>query len=104
MYASLHSRKGLRGLKKIFKVLLNVEAKRKSKVSPNLALSSQNLTRGGKPNLFLWSATRTKGQEATGRGPRGEENSSQETLSLCDTAHYISNDIPHKNKTNKQKN
>lgn len=55
MHASLHPTKALKGLRKFFEILLNVEAKKSQrkayKVSPNLVLSSPDLTRGGKPNL-----------------------------------------------------
>lgn len=55
MHASLHPTKTLKGLRKTFEILLNVEAKKSQrkayKVSPNLVLSSPDLTRGGKANL-----------------------------------------------------
>lgn len=55
MHASLHPTKALKGLRKTFEILLNVETKKSQrkayKVSPNLVLSSPDLTRGGKPNL-----------------------------------------------------
>lgn len=77
MHASLHSRKALRGLKKDFQDpskcgSKEIKEKKASKVSPNLALSSQDLTRG-KPNLSCDLLLEQSGSKLLGEAPEGRK-------------------------------